>query len=448
MLCSVIGTGYVGLVSGVCFAEMGNNVICVDTDSEKIQKLNNGIMPIYEEGLAELCYKNMKNKRITFTTNMKYAVENSDVIFIAVGTPSLTNGDVDLSQVENVAKEIGRYIDGYKVIVNKSTVPIGTHKYVTKIIKERSLGKYDFDVVSNPEFLREGSALKDTFYAERVVIGSSSEKATQIITKLHEPFNSEILVTDPESAEIIKYAANAFLATKISFINEIGNFCEKVGADVEKVAKGIGLDTRISPHFLNAGIGYGGACFPKDTRAIVNTAEKTGHSLEIIKSAIKVNEKQKYKVVEKLKLALNDLKGKKIGVLGLSFKPNTDDIREAPSIDIIKSILNEGAHVKAYDPIAMEMARGLLPDIYYGGNLYDAVRDVDAVMLVTEWKEFKEMDLKEIKNLVSGNVFIDGRNIYDYEEMKKLGFRYYCIGRKDESYFSKRTNQNIEKTIT
>jgi UDPglucose 6-dehydrogenase len=431
----VVGTGYVGLVSGVCFAELGNKVICVDIDEKKIEKLNNDIMPIYEQDLEEMCARNRKEGRIEFTTNLKYGVENSDVIFIAVGTPSLPNGHADLSAVEAVAKEIGKYMNGYKVIVDKSTVPVGTQKWVTEIIKEYQRENHSFDVVSNPEFLREGAAVFDTLNTDRVVIGSESEKATEIMVKLHKSFNAPIVVTDPESAEMIKYAANAFLATKITFINEIANICERVGADVSEVAKGIGLDNRISDKFLRAGIGYGGACFPKDTRAIVKIGEKLGYDFEVVKSVMRVNDKQKLRPFAKLQYALGNVKGKTIGILGLSFKPNTDDMREAPSIDIINAIQDAGGKIKAYDPIAIEVAKGILNKVDYADNPYDAVKNVDAIILVTEWNEFKELNLQKVKELAKGNIFIDGRNVFNYEYMTKLGFEYYCIGRRDAQYY-------------
>lgn len=430
----VIGTGYVGLVSGVCFAEMGNKVICVDIDEEKINMLNNDIMPIYEKDLEELCVKNRKEGRIEFTTDLDYGVKNSDIIFIAVGTPSLPNGDVDMSAVEAVAKGIARAMNGYKVIVDKSTVPVGTQKWVTKIIKENQVEKHDFDVVSNPEFLREGTAVHDTMNTDRVIIGSDSERATKIMVELHKPFNAPIEVMEPESAEMVKYAANAFLATKITFINEIANICEKVGADVVKVAKGIGLDHRISDKFLRAGIGFGGACFPKDTKAIVKIGERLGYDFKVVRSVIEVNELQKLRPIEKLKQALGDINGKTIGILGLAFKPGTDDMREAPSIEIINKIQELGGKIKAYDPVAVKTAKGILKDVQYCKDTYETVKDTDAVILVTEWDEFRNISLEKVKDLVKNPVFIDGRNVFDYDTMTNLGFKYYCIGRKDAGF--------------
>ncbi|PZM67230.1 UDP-glucose dehydrogenase family protein [Paenibacillus dendritiformis] len=432
MKCCVIGVGYVGLVSGACMAEMGNSVICVDSDKLKIDQLNSGVMPIYEKELGCICERNKVRGRLIYTTNLSFAIQNSDIIFIAVGTPSLSDGQVDLSQLENVAKGIAKHINGYKIIVNKSTVPVGTQKYVTRVIKENLKEHIEFDVVSMPEFLREGSAVHDTLNAERIVIGAESEKATKILKKLHEPYNAPILVTEPESAELMKYAANSFLATKITFINEIANICEKVGADVVDIARGIGLDSRISSKFLQAGIGFGGACFPKDTRAVVKIAEDYGYEFEILKSVIAVNEKQKLKPYEKLKKIMGSLEGKNIAILGLAFKPNTDDMREAPSIDIIKAIQKDGGKIKAYDPVAMNNSRMFLSNVEYSESPYEAVINVDAIILVTEWNEFKELDLNRIKENSKGDIFIDGRNVFQYEQMKKHGFQYYCIGRRDD----------------
>ncbi len=428
-----IGAGYVGLVSGICFAEFGNNVICVDRDKDKIDKLNKSVIPIYEQGLQELLNKNVKENRLKFTTDLKYGVENSDIVFIAVGTPSLPDGDVDLSAVKAVAEDIARYINGYKVIVNKSTVPVGTQKLVKELVKKNQIGAHDFDVVSNPEFLREGNAVYDTMNADRVIIGADSRKAADVMLELYKFVKCPVKVTTPESAEMIKYASNAFLATKITFINEIANICEKVGADVEEVAEGMGLDSRISDKFLRAGIGYGGSCFPKDTKAIVKIAEKAGYSFETVKSIINTNERQKLKPVEKLQEVLGEIKGRIIAVLGLAFKPNTDDIREAPSIDIITRILEMGGIVKAFDPVAISNAEKVLNGVEYGSDIYETVKDADAIILVTEWDEFKEIDLQKVRHLVKRPIFIDGRNVFEADEMINLGFEYYCIGRKDST---------------
>jgi UDPglucose 6-dehydrogenase len=417
------------LVSGVCFAQLGNKVICVDKDKEKINMLNKGIMPIYEENLEELCNQNRKNGNIEFTMDLEYAVKKSDIIFIAVGTPSLPSGDADLSQVIEVAKIIARFIQGYKIIVNKSTVPVGTQKLVTQIIKENMTADYDFDVVSNPEFLREGTAIYDTFNTDRVVIGTDSERAAKIMEELHKPFNAPILIVDPESAEMIKYAANAFLATKISFINEIANICERVGANVEDVARGIGLDKRIGEKFLNAGIGYGGACFPKDTKALVKIAEAYGYDLRIVKQVIEVNNSQKIIPYQKLLKVIPHLEGKVIGILGLAFKPNTDDMREAPSIEIIKKLITSGAVVKAYDPVAMEVSKNILKNVIYCNTSEEVFENADAVILVTEWSQFKNIEISKVLKTMNNNIFIDGRNMFDPKHMKEIGFNYLCIGK-------------------
>ncbi|MDI3534962.1 MAG: UDPglucose 6-dehydrogenase [Thermosediminibacterales bacterium] len=430
----VVGTGYVGLVSGICFAHIGHNVICVDKDTEKIKMLNSGRIPIYEKGLEELYLKNVEQGSIRFTNDLKEGVKNSDIIFIAVGTPCLADGNADLTAVESVAKGIARFMNGYKIIVNKSTVPVGTQKWVSKIISENNEGNYNFDVVSNPEFLREGTAVYDTMNPDRIIIGADNTYAAGVIAKLHEPFKAPIIITDPESAEMIKYASNAFLATKISFINEIANICERVGADVQEVARGMGLDKRISDKFLGAGIGFGGACFPKDLKAIIKIGEQVGYEFKIAKDVIEVNNNQKLKPIEKLEKALGFIKGKTIGILGLAFKPNTNDIREAPSLEIINRIQQLGGKVKAYDPKAMESAKMVIKNVEFVNNPYEVVKKADAVILVTEWEEFKSMDLKKVKNLMNTPVFIDGRNVFKPEEMIKMGFEYYCIGKKDYGF--------------
>ncbi len=432
-----------GLVSGVCFAEMGNKVICVDTVREKIDKLNNRIMPIYEQDLEEMCNCNREQGRIEFTTDLRYGIKNSDIIFIAVGTPSLPDGHADLSQVEVVAKEIAHHMNGYKIVVNKSTVPVGTQKMVARIILENQDKPFEFDVVSNPEFLREGTAVHDTMNPDRIIIGTESEKAARIMTTLHDPLGAPIMVTDPESAEMIKYAANAFLATKITFMNEIANICEKLGADVGEVARGVGLDHRISDKFLNAGIGFGGGCFPKDTKALVKLAEQVDYEFKLVKSAIQVNNLQKLRPVEKLRKAVPVIKGKTVAVLGLAFKPNTDDIREASAITVINEIQKMGGRIKAYDPAAMAVARKVLKDVDYTDNVYDAVKNVDAVVMVTEWEEFRQMNLARVKELMNGNIFIDGRNVFDYDSMTRLGFEYYCIGKKDAGFYRESALEEI-----
>ncbi|WP_366923783.1 UDP-glucose/GDP-mannose dehydrogenase family protein [Metallumcola ferriviriculae] len=429
MKLSVIGTGYVGLVSGVCFAELGNQVICVDKDSEKIKMLNNLEMPIYEPGLKELVQNNVQESRISFTSDIKEAVASSDVIFIAVGTPPLPNGQADLRFIEAVAASIGKYMNDYKLIVNKSTVPVGTGDFVREIVMKHQAEPVDFDIVSVPEFLREGNAIQDSMNPDRVIIGASSNKAAEIMKKLHEPFNAPVLITDVKSAEMIKYASNAFLATKISFINEIANICEKVGANVKEVAKGMGYDKRIGDKFLNAGIGYGGSCFPKDTTALVEIAASVDYDFKILKSVVDVNKKQRFKVIDSLKQIYDNLDGKKVAVLGLAFKPNTDDLREAPSINIIEELIAKNVHVKAYDPIAMNNATKIIRNtITYSSSVLEAVEGVDAIILVTEWHELIEADWFTIGNLVNKKIIIDGRNVIDSDLVESLGFIYKGIG--------------------
>lgn len=426
---AIIGSGYVGLTSGTCFAELGNDVICVDIDEEKIEKLSKGEIPIYEPGLKELVERNIKENRLSFTTDLKDAIKNAEIIFICVGTPPKDNGEADLSYVENVAREIAEHMESYKVIVEKSTVPVETGEKVAETIKQNNRHNVEFDVVSNPEFLREGSAIEDTFNPDRIVIGANSEKAVNIMKKLYAPIKVPLIITDIRSAEIIKHASNSFLATKISFINAIANICELTGADIEKVAEGMGYDKRIGRHFLNAGLGYGGFCFPKDAAAFIRIADKYGYDFKLMKAVQEINEKQKEFFIKKIEKELWNLKDKKIGVLGLAFKPNTDDIRFAPSIDIINYLQKEGAKIKAYDPEAMEKAKKLL-EIEYCKDPYEAAKDIDVLLILTEWNEFKELDLEKIKNLMKNNLIVDGRNIYNPEEMKKLGFNYISIGRK------------------
>jgi len=449
----VIGVGYVGLVTGVCLAEIGHDVICVDNVESKIEKLKKGISPIYELGLESFIEKNIKNRRIIFTTDLKYGVENSEIIFVSVGTPSLTNGQADLSYVEAVASDIGKYINDEKIIVNKSTVPIGSGDWVSMVVSE-SIEKNNpnknikFDVVSNPEFLREGSAVKDTFFPDRIVIGSSSEKAIKKMLELYEPIINQsfnwpsdiprllpdgqkvpVVVSDLTSAEMIKYAANSFLATKISYINEVANICEKVGADILKVAEGIGLDSRIGPKFLNAGIGWGGSCFPKDVSALAYIANEYDMTPQILNSIINVNREQRLKIVKKVQDELKIVKGKMIAVLGVAFKPDTDDTREAPSISIMNSLVNLGAKIKAYDPVVKERPQSLNDKVYLSKNVYDAIKDSDLLILATEWDEFKNLDYIKIKSLMAHNVIIDGRNLFDKDKLEDLGFKYIGIGR-------------------
>jgi len=432
MQITIVGSGYVGLVTGTCFAEFGNIVHCIDVDEEKIKNLQKGKLPIYEPGLDILVHKNMKEERLHFSTDLKEAVEKSLIVFIAVGTPPKEDGSADLKHVENVAKDVAKYLNGYKVIVNKSTVPVGSGKWIHDVIQKNLKGDVSFSVVSNPEFLREGSAIEDFMRPDRVVIGSEDEQATAIMNDLYSPLyliETPIVVTNLESAELTKYASNAFLAVKISYINEMARICERVGADVHDVAKGMGLDNRIGKKFLHPGPGFGGSCFPKDTRAIVQTAEEKGYSFGLVKSAIKVNEDQKKLMIEKIKNAVGDLKGKTIGILGLSFKPNTDDMREAASITIINGLMKEGASVKSFDPVAMEEAQKVLPKITYCKDTYETAVDADALVFLTEWNQFRSLDLHKLKSLLKKPVIIDLRNIYEPKKMKEIGFDYVSVGR-------------------
>lgn len=430
---AVIGSGYVGLVVGTCLSDLGNNVICVDIDKTKVEELNKGIVPIYEPGLKDMLERNLKEKRIKFTTDIKEAIENSLVIFIAVGTPPDKDHRADLSAVKAVAKDIGKYMDDYKVIVDKSTVPVETGEMVKEIIREnQKKKKTDFDVVSNPEFLKEGSAIKDFMNPDRIVIGFENGKAKEIIQDIYkgiERTTKPILFTDIKSAELIKYASNAMLATRISFMNELSHLCEKVGADIKKVTIGIGLDDRIGPRFLQAGAGYGGSCFPKDVKALIQTIKQYGCETKILEAVEDVNYRQKRSIVPKLKKIIPDLKDKKISIWGLAFKPNTDDMREAPSIVIINELQKLGAKIKAFDPEAVKTAKKIFRDVEYHEDPYDTVKDADALIIVTEWNEFRNLDLKKIKELMKQPNIIDGRNIYEPEEMKKLGFDYIGIGR-------------------
>lgn len=425
----IIGTGYVGLVSGVCFAELGNNVICVDNDENKISLLKQDKIPIYEPGLEDLLKKN-KN-RISFTSSIKDGVINSDIIFIAVGTPPRPDGSADLSSIEHVVREIAYNMKSYKLIVDKSTVPVETGEKV-KITIERNLRKkVKFDVASNPEFLREGNAINDFLNPERIVIGVESKKAEKILKEIYKPINSPIIVVDIKSAELIKHASNSFLATKISFINSVANLCEKVGADITKVALGMGYDKRIGKEFLNAGIGYGGFCFPKDVDAFYWIAKKNGYDFKILRAVRDVNRYQKENFVKKIEDTLWILQGKTVSVLGLSFKPNTDDIRFAPSIDIIKMLIQKGAKIKAYDPKAMNKAKEVLKgyNVEYCKSVYDAVRKSDCMVIITEWNEFMKINFKKVKKIMKQPIIIDGRNIYQPERLKKIGFIYKGVGR-------------------
>jgi len=420
----------VGLVTGACFAELGNRVICADNDTKKIAGLKKGVIPIYEPGLKELIGINAKSRRLVFTSNIKEAVRTCEVIFIAVGTPALPNGEADLTGIENVARNIALNLSGYRLVVEKSTVPVETGKWVKHTIQTYARGRGKFDVASNPEFLREGQAISDFMHPDRIVIGVESKKAQTILTDLYRPLNAPIVVTDIASAELIKHASNSFLATKISFINAVSAICEKVGADIKEVALGMGLDKRIGSAFLNAGVGYGGSCFPKDLEAFITISEKLGYDFSLLKASRDINYQQKVSFVNKIKDALWIVKGKTIAVLGLSFKPNTDDIRSAPSLDIIQALRLEGARIRAYDPSAMEKAKELLRGVVFCKDPYEACRGSDCALVVTEWDEFKELDLAKVKKALRRPLIIDGRNIYEPGRMEKLGFTYIGIGRK------------------
>ncbi len=429
----VIGTGYVGLVAGTCLAEMGNDVICVDKDEKKLEQLKNGIVPIYEPGLEELIKVNVKENRLTFTNDLKTAVEKSLVCFIAVGTPQGEDGSADLKYVYQVAEDIGKSLNGYKVIIDKSTVPVGTAEQVTKIIKSQTTE--EFDVVSNPEFLKQGAAVDDFLKPDRVVIGSNSQRATEIMQELYAPFlrtGNPVIIMDVKSAEMTKYAANSFLAVKISYANEIANICEKVGADAEMVRIGMCADKRIGSQFLFPGLGYGGSCFPKDVKALLKTAKDNDCDYQLLKSADDVNKKQRQIFINKiLKRFGNDLKGKTFGVWGLAFKPKTNDMREAPAITIINALLERGAKVQAYDPKAFDSAEFYFKDnIVYAKSSYDALEGADAMLLLTEWNEFRRPDFERIKSLLKTPVIFDGRNQYNGKRLLEAGFEYYCVGRK------------------
>jgi UDPglucose 6-dehydrogenase len=430
----MIGSGYVGLVSGTCFAEFGANVVCIDKDASKIEALQQGKIPIYEPGLDQLVEENVKAGRLTFSDCYEDHIKDSDLIFIAVGTPTRRgDGHADLSYVYAAAKEIAKYLEGYTVIVDKSTVPVGTARNVYRIIKETNPSA-DFDVASNPEFLREGAAISDFMRPDRVVIGVESQRAEELLSALYRPLNlieAPILKTGLESAELIKYAANAFLATKISFINEISTLCEEVGADVHAVSKGMGLDGRIGKKFLHPGPGYGGSCFPKDTQALVRIAQENGVSSRIVETVIEVNGAQKARMIKKIRSALGgNESGKTIAVLGLTFKPETDDMRDAPSLAILPKLIENGCKVNAHDPQGVNEAKELLPSsVNYFDNVYETLNGADAVVLMTEWNEYRNLDMEVVKSKLNKAVFIDLRNVYEPDTMKTLGFEYSCIGR-------------------
>lgn len=430
---SVIGTGYVGLVTGVCFAEFGLDVTCVDKDEKKIRLLKRGAVPFYEPGVEEFLQRNLKAGRLHFTTDMRDAIDSSLVIFIAVGTPPRGDGSVDMRYIEDVAKEIAKHIKSYKVIVTKSTVPVGTGDKLRDLISKNLKENVDFDIVSNPEFLREGAAIEDFLRPNRVVIGASSAQAIAIMKDLYRPLyliETPFVITNIRTAELIKYASNAFLATKISFINEIANLCEDVGADVQTVAKAMGLDQRIGPKFLHAGPGFGGSCFPKDTLALLQMAKENGTRLGIVEAVVKANEYQRERCVRKIKEMMGGVKGKTVSILGLSFKPNTNDMRESSSVYIINELLKSGARIRAYDPAAMEEAKRIFSKrITHCKDAYDAVKGADALVIVTEWNQFRNLDLKKIKRYLRGRFFFDLRNIYEPDKLIKMGFIYSSTGR-------------------
>lgn len=429
---AVIGTGYVGLVSGACFAEFGIDVTCVDVDTTKVENLNKGIIPIYEPGLDSIVEKNVAAGRLHFTTDIKSAVEQALVVFLAVGTPPQADGSPDMSYYRQAAKDVADAMNGYKVLVTKSTVPVGTGEWLRNFVSENLTIKTDFGVASNPEFLREGAAIQDFMRPDRVVVGSNEERAIEVMKELYRPLyliETPVVITSLEAAELIKYAANAFLATKITFINEIANLCDAIGCDVHDVAKGMGMDNRIGRKFLHPGPGYGGSCFPKDTRALTTVADKYGVETRIVDAVVEANERQRDAMIPKIEKLVGELKGKKIGVLGLSFKPETDDMRESPATDIIKAVVAKGATVKAFDPVAMTEAKHYLPDIEYATDEYDAIDGADVLVIVTEWNQFRALDMEKVKSLLNSPKIVDLRNVYEPKDMRDMGFEYVGVGR-------------------
>ncbi len=426
----VIGTGYVGLVTGTIFAELGNDVVCVDNVAGKIELLNRNVMPIYEPGLEELVERNRHEGRLTFSTDLRPAVEKSEIIFICVGTPPKDDGETDLSYIESAAAEVARHMNGYKIIVNKSTVPVGTGDLVSRIIQRSCAGGHSFDVVSNPEFLREGQAVQDALNPDRIVIGAPRKEVAFKLLELYSSLQAPMLITDVASAEIIKYASNSFLAMKISFINAIANLCETAGADVDDVANGIGRDNRIGRAFLNSGLGYGGSCFPKDVKSLIHTSSKLGYEFDLLKDVVAVNDGRVDRFLAMVSRRFPDMKGRTFAVLGLAFKPNTDDMREAKSVEIIAKLLAAGAAVKTFDPVAMKAATPLLPPaVQYCQSAYDACAGADALVVVTEWREFKFLNLERIKTSMKHPVIFDGRGMYDPARKERLGFEYYRLGK-------------------
>lgn len=429
---AVIGTGYVGLVTGACFAEFGVDVTCVDVDVDKVDKLNNGIIPIYEPGLDTIVEKNVAAGRLRFTTDIRSAVEGALVVFLAVGTPPREDGTPDMSFYEQAAADVAEAMNDYKVLVTKSTVPVGTGKWLREFVKSRLKTETEFGVASNPEFLREGAAIQDFMRPDRVVVGSNDEQAIEIMKELYRPLyliETPVVITSLEAAELIKYAANAFLATKITFINEIANLCDAIGCDVHDVARGMGMDNRIGRKFLHPGPGYGGSCFPKDTRALTTVADGFGVETRIVDAVIEANDRQREAMIPKIERLVGDLNGKSIGVLGLSFKPETDDMRESPAIDIIKEMSARGAKVKAFDPVAMDEARHCLPDIEYAADEYEAISGADALVIITEWNQFRALDMEKVKQLLNAPKIADLRNVYEPADMREMGFEYVGVGR-------------------
>lgn len=426
---SVVGAGHVGLVTGACFADLGHAVIMVDNDVTRIAKLKRGIMPYYEPGLEELVARGVREHRLIFTTSLKEGVAKSTIIFIAVGTPQKATGEADLAYVEHVARSIAEYLPGYRLVVEKSTVPVRTGQWIAHTIKTYLKKKHPFDVASNPEFLREGTAIQDFMKPDRVVLGVESKRAKDLLSALYKPLGAPILVTDINSAELIKHASNSFLSMKISFINAVSQICERCGADVQQVSDGMGLDPRIGRAFLNVGSGFGGFCFPKDLEAFIKISEQLGYDFELLKAVRTINEQQKRSVATKIQQALWVVKGKTIGVLGLAFKPNTDDMRYAPAIEIIDYLQGEGAVIKAFDPQAMTEAKHLLSKVALCRNPYEVARGADCLVVLTEWNEFKELNFQRVKKLMRQPLVVDGRNIYDPHRMRALGFRYVGIGR-------------------
>ncbi len=429
----VVGTGYVGLVTGTCLADFGNRVNCVDVDAEKIRLLQKGQVPFYEPGLEEMVRRNTAGGRLSFSTSLQEGIRSSEVVFIAVGTPSDEAGNADLTFVRAVAEEIGRSMNGYKVIVTKSTVPTGTGALVTEIVRSNQKENHEFDVVSNPEFLREGSAIGDFMRPDRIIVGTDSPRAAEVISEVYEPLyllDTPIVKTSVATAEMIKYASNAFLAAKISFINEIANICEKVGADVNTVAIGMGLDGRIGPKFLHAGAGFGGSCFPKDTRALIQIAEKVGVEPIITRSVVDANGRRPAEMAEKVRLAAGgELRGTRIGILGLAFKPNTDDVRESPALGVIRALRESGAAVRAFDPVAGPNAKKEMPDLDLAESILEAARGTDALVVLTEWNEFRELDFGSIRSVMKRPVLVDCRNVYEPRKVRDSGFTYHSVGR-------------------